>query len=252
MSVISIINIKGGVGKTQSCVNLAGAFALMKKKVLLIDNDPQSNLTQILDVDASGYNMYDLYTNSKVGIDDCIVSYNKYIDVIPNTITSSILEKHLNNRMFGETVLKNKLSDDIKKKYDIILIDNSPFLGMLSTNALCSCDYYLEVIDNSVMSLQGLNMVHTLIKDIKDNALNLNLKLLGILRSRFEKRTVFSREFGEVLEGAYDNELFNTIIFDSVKYKEATANNLLIQDHNTKFAKPYDDLAKEILNRIGE
>ncbi|MBN1040058.1 hypothetical protein DVW12_15265 [Clostridium botulinum] len=105
--IISIINVKGGVGKTTTAINLAGQFAKQGHRVLLIDNDSQSNLSQILNVE-SEYNLYDLYSNSKVNFEDCIAQYNEWIDVIPNVIESAVLESELHNKITRETILKNK------------------------------------------------------------------------------------------------------------------------------------------------
>lgn len=246
--VISCINVKGGVGKTMTAINLAGAIAQQKHKVLLIDNDSQSSLSQILNIE-NQYTMYDLYTNNKVSFDDCIVEYNEFISVIPNTIESSILEKELYNRRTPEMILKNKYQS-LNEEFDFIIIDNSPFLGMMVQNSMCMSDYYMEIIDNSPSALQGLNMVDRIINELKDNDLIDNIKLIGILRNRFERRTVFSKQFTEVVEETLEDKVFKAIIYDSVKYKEATAVHKTIQEYSTKHCKPYTELYYEIVDRI--
>jgi chromosome partitioning protein len=248
MNVISLINVKGGVGKTATAINLAGAIAHQRHKVLLIDNDSQSSLSQILNIE-NKFTMYDLYSNPKVGFSDCIVKYNEYIHVIPNTIESSVLEREIYNKKCPEHILKFKYIN-FSHDYDFVIIDNSPFLGMMVQNSLCMSNYYMEVIDNSPSALQGLNMVNKIINELDENRLIDNLKLIGILRNRFEKRTVFSRQFTEVTEEVLKGNLFNTIILDSVKYKEATAMNKTIQEYSEKHAKVYTELYYEILKRI--
>jgi len=247
-NIISIINVKGGVGKTSTTINLAGQFAQHEHKVLLIDNDSQSNLSQILDVE-SEYNLYDLYSNPKVKFEDCIVKYNDWIDVIPNTINSASLENELHNKMTRETILKSKW-EKFKNPYNVCIIDNSPFLGITTTNAMCMSNYYLSVIDNSTSSLQGLNLVDKLVKNIKENGVNDNLKLLGILRNNFDKKTIFSKQLNEVITDDYKDDVFETIIYNSVKYKEAATMNKTIQEYNNKYAEPYKRLLYEIIKRM--
>jgi chromosome partitioning protein len=246
--VISSVNVKGGVGKTTSTLNIAGQFASNQHKVLLIDNDPQSNLSQILNV-TNQYNLYDLYSNSKINFEDCIVKYNDYIDVIPNDIESSVLENELHNKMTRETILRGKWRK-FKNNYDVVIIDNSPFMGLCTTNAMIMSDYYIEVIDNSTSAIQGLNLVNKLVKDIKENGVNSNIKLLGILRNNFDKKTIFSKQINEVVSDEYKKDVFETIIYSSIKYKEAAASNLTIQEYSPKLAEPYKKLYYEILKRL--
>lgn len=246
--IISLINVKGGVGKTTSCINIAGEIAKNGKKVLLIDNDSQGNLTQILNV-SSTYNIYDLYSNTKIKFEDCIANYSKNIDILTNTIESCILEKELHRQKYPEGILKTKW-DDFENNYDYVLIDNSPFLGVMVQNSLVMSNYYIEIIDSSTSALQGLNMVQKVIDELDEYALVNNLKLLGILRNNFQKRTIFSKQFTEVTEEELNDKLLNTIVYNSVKYKEAIAMHKTIQEYSKKYAEPYKAIYNEIEKRI--
>lgn len=250
MKIISIANIKGGVGKTLSTINLAGQLAKQGYKTLIIDNDPQSNVSQILNIEDPEITLYDVYNDKKIGFDDCIYEVSENLYVVPNKIRSSKLEINLATKMNRESIFKMK-RNTIPQVFSYVIIDNSPFLGILTQNALVISDYLLAVVDNSVSSLQGLNMLHEVQEEIEEAGLNENLKLLGILRSRFDKNTRFTKDFNQVLETNFKDDVFNTIIYNSVKYKEASALHKIIQDYDKKHAEPYKELVKEIEKRLG-
>jgi chromosome partitioning protein len=245
MNIISIVNVKGGTGKTTTTINIAGEIAKNKKKVLLIDNDPQSNLSQILKT-KNRYNLVDLYTNKKVSFNDCIFKYNDYIYCIPSTLESANIEPELYRKMNRESVLKSKFDNEGLTSYDYVLIDNSPFLGLMVTNSIVMSNYYMVILDNSIHALTGLNMVTHFIEDIKDNGLNQNIECLGILRNRFDLRTIFTKQMSDITEKTIKDRLFKTIIRDSIKYKESAAKNKPIQEYNNKASEPYTNLLHEI------
>lgn len=246
--VISLLNIKGGVGKTMACINIAGEMSRLGLKVIIIDNDPQSNASQRLDI-RSQYTMYDLYSNPKITFEDCIVNVRENVYIVPNSIESAMLEIELQNRNTRELILRNKLKNS-NIDFDYILIDNSPYLGLCVKNSLAISDYYLEVIDNDVSALQGLNMVKRVVKEMIEDCVVDDLKLLGIFRNKFDKRSNFSKDFNDVVQFNFKNDLFESIAYESVKYKEAAAYNKFIQEYSEEHSKPYKLLVDEMLRRM--
>ena len=135
MKIVSITNIKVGVGKTLTTINLAGQLAKEGKKVLIIDNDPQSNVTQILNIKEADMTLYDVYADKKVGFGDCIYEVEENLYVVPNRIGSAKLEMDLASRMNRESILKNKLQT-LPGVFDYFFVDISTFLGMLTQTYL--------------------------------------------------------------------------------------------------------------------
>lgn len=174
---------------------------------------------------------------------------SEFIDIIPNTIQSAVLESELHNKMTRETILRRKF-EKFKNNYDVIIIDNSPFLGLCTTNAMCMSNYYIEIIDNSTSALRGLNLVNNLVKSIKDDKVNPEIKLLGISRNNFDKKTIFSKQINEVIDEEFEQYIFKVIIYTSVKYKEAATSNKTIHEYNKKYAEPYKHLYYEMLKRM--
>lgn len=250
MKIISVGNIKGGTGKTTTSINVAAELAKQGYKTLLIDNDAQCNITQILLHDeCPEVTLYDVYSDKQIGLDDCIYELDKNFYMIPNSIKSCKLEMELYNRMNRERVLELK-KNTIPDIFDFVIIDNSPFLGLIFQNALTLSDYYIPVIDNSSSSLQGLNMINDIVNELVEEGLNSKIQLLGVLRNRFDKQTSFTKDFNEVLETTLTTKIFNTIIYNSIKYKECLALHQPIQKHNKELAKPYYYLINEIIERI--
>ena len=251
MKIITVSNIKGGVGKTSTVINLSSEMAQQGHKVLIIDNDVQANTTDILNIGEVETTIYDVYKDKKIGFSDVIYEVNDNLYIVPNSITGAKLEMELYSRMNRESILKSKIST-IPSVFDYVIIDNSPFLGVATQNALAMSDYYICVVDNSSSALQGFNMLRDVVQELKDTGVNSDLKCLGILRNRFDKRTTFTKDFNSVLEDAFGERLLNTIVPDGVKYKEAAAMHQSIQDYNKQAAKVYEELYKEIKGRIEE
>lgn len=249
MKIITVSNIKGGVGKTTTVINLAAELALKGYKTLIIDNDVQSNATEILNVGEVDSTIYDVYKDKKIGFDDVIYEVSNNLYIIPNSIHSAKLEMELYPKMNRESIFKFK-KDSIPSIFDFVIIDNSPFLGVATQNALAVSDYYICVVDNSISALQGVKLLQDTVEELKETGVNSDIQLLGVLRNRFDKRTRFTTQLNEVLEEAFGKSIFDTIIFDSVKFKEAATMHQSLQQYNKKSASVYEDLYKEIIQRM--
>lgn len=249
MKIISIANVKGGTGKTNTTIGLAKELS-KKYKVLVIDNDPQSSVTSILlnDIENFEYTLYDVYLQKNIGFNDCIYEFQENFYIVPNCLNSMTLDLELSSKGNRENILLNKLNS-IPDIFDFVIIDNSPFISLQMKNSLIVSDLILCPIDNSSSSLQGYNMMMKTLKTLQDDNLLQN-KPMFVLRNRFDKTSKFTKDFNKAVEENLKDVLLNTIIFNSIKYKEASALHTTIQEHSTEHAKVFKDLANEILDKI--
>ena len=225
--VISIANQKGGVGKTTTTFNLGVALAKMGKKVLLIDADPQGDLTTYMGIE---------------GMDDILVTLAD--------LELSSLEVSLINAMSRENTMKNCIAD-LKNKYDYILIDCMPSLGMITINALACSNKVIIPVQSEFLAAKGMShLMKTVIKVRKQ--INPDLKIGGILLTMVDGRTNLSKDIAEELRNTYGTifKLFDTQIPRGVKAAESSrqGESILSYDKNGKIAKSYIDFAKEVLD----
>lgn len=251
-TIISVVNQKGGVGKTTTAVNLGAYLAYFGKRVLLIDLDPQANATSGLginhrEIEKGIYNV--LIGNSSI-IDVILKTKQNNYFVIPATISlsgASVELVDLDNREFRlDTALK-----EVKDKFDYIIIDGPPSLGLLTVNGLTASDKVLIPIQSEYYALEGLGQLLETISLIQNN-LKPELGILGVVVTMFDKRNRLSSLVKDELYKYFPNKVFKSIIPRSVRLAEAPSygSSILQYDAKSLAAKAYEDLAKEIINSI--
>lgn len=222
--IISITNQKGGVGKTTSAINLAACLAFMGKNTLLIDTDPQahSSLSVVRDPHSKEKSIYDVLIDSKISISDVIMeSTIPGLKVVMSKIAMAKLETTLIGEIDGHYRLKDNL-EVIKKRYDFIIIDTPPNLGLITLNSLVAADQVIIPIQSSFLCLEGTDDLLETIEKVKRVA-NPNLELLGVLITLHDKRTNISKDVVERIKKVFGKKVFKTLISKSVKLEESPA-----------------------------
>lgn len=251
--VITIANRKGGVGKTTTTLNLACSLRGLGKKILVIDLDPQANLTRCFDVGISeniktvGHLLTAELEEESYSVEEYILSYDE-MDIIPSSIFLSAVETQMRSETGSERIL-SEIINQIREHYDYILIDTSPSLNILNINALCASDSVLITADTGVFAVVGIGELLKTVQKIKKRV-NPKLKVQGILLTMCDNRTNLSKLLTQQVEEMYQGKIavFKTKIPKTVKVGEAIYSGQSIK----KYAKgssvdiAYDNLAKEI------
>jgi chromosome partitioning protein len=251
--VIAIANQKGGVGKTTSAINLAASLAVLEYKTLLVDADPQSNATSGVGIDPA---------NVKAGLYECIIDSTHPKDVILKTDTPYLsllptnadlvgVELELVNLTNREYMMK-KAIDKIKDKYDFIIVDCCPSLGLTVINSLCAADSVIIPVQCEYFALEGMGKLLQTIKIVQTH-LNTNLDIEGVLLTMYDGRLRLANQVVEEVKTHFQDMVFDTLVQRNTKLAEAPSfgKTIIMHDVAGKGATNYLNLAREILQRNG-
>jgi chromosome partitioning protein len=245
--VIAFANQKGGVAKTTTTLNLGVALKELGKRVLIIDLDPQGNLTmsQGMNPDAIERSMFDVLVH-RVPISDVI--HTVEVDIAVASIDLAGAELALSALIGRERALERALAE-VRDKYDFVLLDTPPSLGLLTINAFVAADGVIVPVQCEYLSLRGLVQLENTLAMVREN-LNPNVRVQGIVPTMYDGRTLHAREAIEILEENFGDLVFETRIRKTVRYAEAPVkgSSVLRYDPTGPAAQAYRDLAKEVLD----
>lgn len=247
--IISIANQKGGVGKTTTAVNIASSLAVLEKKVLLIDLDPQANATAGLGIDSKEQEItsYHLLTEDD-SIDSAILDTEiEYLKLVPSHIDLVGAEIELISYKAREKQLKKKFSA-LESNFDFIIIDCPPSLGLLTLNALAASDSVLIPVQCEYYALEGLGQLLNTISIVRKH-LNQSLEIEGVLLTMFDSRLRLSNQVVEEVKNHFGDKVFDTVISRNVRLSESPSHGkpAILYDALSTGAQNYLNLAKEII-----
>jgi chromosome partitioning protein len=250
--VVSLCNQKGGVGKTTTTISLGAALAEYGRKVLLVDFDPQGSMSVGLGLNPNEIELgtYQLLMDPNVSFDDVVVKTNvDGVDLLPANIDLSAAEIQLVHEVGREQVLGSKLYP-VLDRYDVVLIDCQPSLGLLTVNALTASDGVIIPLECEYFALRGVALLKDTIEKVKAR-LNPRLSIDGLLGTMYDGRTLHSREVMETLVSGWGDIVFHTVIRRTVKFSDATVVGEPITTYasNSPGAESYRQLAREVLAR---
>ena len=257
--IISLVNQKGGVGKTTTSINLAAALGKEKKKTLLIDLDPQGNASTGLGYQNGDFehDIYDVLTGV-CPIEDAIIKTKfKNLSLVPSTINLAGVDVEFVKNMLEDSSfrqneqLRNALTS-IKDEYDYIIIDCQPSLGISTMNALVASNSVIIPVQCEFFALEGITQLLNSIIMVQDN-MNPNLRIEGVLLTMLDGRTNIGLEVIEEVRKYFKNKVFNTIIPRLVRLVEAPSHGKPISDYDptSRATLAYENLAKEVISRNG-
>lgn len=245
--VISLLNHKGGVGKTTSAINIGAGLVELGKKVLLVDLDPQANLTLSLGVPREKITIYESIRGESE-----LVPYNvkPNMDVVISSLDLSGAEMELINEA-GREYLLRELFEPVIGEYDFIIVDCPPSLGLLTLNALTSSHFIIVPLQTEFLALQGLTRIKQVIDKVKVR-LNKTVRIIGVVATMYDSRKVLNREVVETIKKFFGKRVFNTMIRENIALAEAPSKRQDIFEYSPSSigAQDYLELCKELIGRI--
>lgn len=250
MRILAIVNQKGGSGKTTTTVNLAAALGEKGRRVLVIDLDPQASTSAWFGITDVGKGLLDVFTDNAELSDQVQASSALGVDVIPSSTWLAGVEKALAGEVGAETMLKRKLKKLSKDKWDYVLIDCPPTLGVLAINALAAAGEMLIPVEAHVMALGGVTQIIKTAEVVKDR-LNDGLELTGIVACRVDGRTRHTQEVVEQLRTKFGKLVYKTVIRENIRLAEAPsyAQPITVYDTKSYGAEDYRALAAEVVKQ---
>ena len=250
MITVGFCNLKGGVGKTTACQNLAVGVARMGKRVAIVDMDPQSNLSLSFGIDVmeGQPHAFDLLSGS-VRWDDVLVQ-RECVDVVPSSLNLVMVELHPEGRIDKDTQLKEVVSAIGNERYDFLFFDSPPQLGVFTRNVLSASDKLLIPIDGGFYSLSGLRLLYNAMPLFKER-LNPELSFLGILLTRHNPNVFIQREVADEIRNFFGDLLFDSYVRQNVSLVEASSLGVSIFSYDTASngAHDYEKVTLEFLKR---
>lgn len=249
METLAILNQKGGSGKTTTTINLASSLVEQGKKVLVLDLDPQGSASKWLGVDSSSNKLYEVFT-SNTHLSDIVCNYCvSGFDIIPSSPWLINADKALSNEIGAENILKRNILR-LENKWDYLLMDCPPNLGIMSLNALNATQKVLIPVETHIMAVQGLVKLLQTIQTVQER-LNPDLKIDGILACRVNKRTRLSKAIVADLRKRFKDQVYKTVIRENIRLAEAPSfeKPINLYDPKSLGAEDYRNLSKEIIKR---